>query len=69
MRTITPRYPLQRDSRIVVGVELDMSASQCNTLIDAAESKGKFLGIHVISAALGAGALYGFQWAKKNGKI
>jgi len=69
MRTIIHRYPSQIERRIVVGVELDMTASQCNQLIDAAENKGKFLGVHVMSLALGAAGLYGYQWAKKHGKI
>lgn len=69
MRTIMNRYPSTMERRIVIGISLDMSAEQCNTLIDAAENKGKFLGVHVISVLLGAGALYGYQYAKKTGRI
>ncbi len=69
MRSFHTRYPSTIERRIVVGVELDMTAAQCNTLIDDAEKKGKVLGVHVISALLGAGALYGYQYAKKTGRI
>jgi hypothetical protein len=69
MRTIIHRYPSQMERRIVIGVELDMTASQCNKLIDDAHSQGKVLGVHVMSALIGAGGLYGYMWAKKTGRI